>query len=262
MQGGAWTWYALNMRGVLFFWVCCFALPALSHIELESPAPWFNDGQNKWCPCGGGGDGTRSNADCSASTTDAGRASTPPTTYAPGETITVRFRETIGHTGRMRVAFDPDGADLVDFNAHILADIPDPPGNIGNANQGNVWEIEVTLPDAPCTNCSLQLIQVMNNDTVHAVSDPTGFQTYFQCAAITLAGEPVARTSAPGAGGGDSQHEDPLSEDANSGEMEGIAFGCTSQGPSWSYAGLFFIAWLLSVKRLGGRRRRNGSINL
>ena len=172
---------------VAFASLLALAPGARAHIELDEPLVRHDNGGsvateiNKQPPCGlGGANDVR----------DPARV----TTFQPGETITVRFRETIGHTGRMRVAFSPSGNAQADFNAHVLADVADPPNANGNTGNGNQWAIEVTLPNTPCDNCTLQLVQVMNGDTVHEVADPTQFNTYYQCADLILA--------APGADAG------------------------------------------------------------
>jgi len=157
---------------------------AFAHIGIESPPPRYpSDGfsDNKNCPCGVGTGGTL----CSGDSSDPDRG-TDITVYAPGETITIAWHEVIGHSGRYRVAFDDDGADLDDFNANILLDIEDPVGSAGNTGLGDLWEVQVTLPSTPCDNCTLQLIQVMNGNTVDPVPDPTGMSTYYQCADIAL----------------------------------------------------------------------------
>ncbi len=157
---------------------------AFAHIGIESPPPRYpSDGfsDNKNCPCGVGTGGTL----CSGDSSDPDRG-TDITVYAPGETITIAWHEVIGHSGRYRVAFDDDGADLDDFNANILLDIEDPIGSAGNTGLGDLWEVQVTLPSTPCDNCTLQLIQVMNGNTVDPVPDPTGMSTYYQCADIAL----------------------------------------------------------------------------
>lgn len=240
------------MRVLLVLVVTLSAFSSRAHIELDSPAPWFNDGGNKWCPCGGGGDGTRSNADCSESTSDPGRPAAVPTAYAPGEVVTLRFRETIGHTGRMRVAFDPDGADLADFNAHILVDVADPSGSMGNVNNGNQWELQVTLPTTPCSNCSLQLIQVMHGDTANPVPDPTGLSTYFQCAAITIAGS--AAGEGEGEPGGEGEGESDAGDDAAPAPAPTMS-GCSSTASSTGFPGALAVL-LLQARLLRSRHRR------
>ena len=159
-----------------------FAAPAAqAHIELLEPASRYPSDGNKSCPCGQGD----SNSVCSVpaeESSDPNRSSDPDkiTVLEAGATIIVKFDEYIGHAGRFRVAFDDDGADLADFNDHVLADIPDPSDSTG------MREIEVTLPDTPCENCTLQLIQAMHGDTENPVADPASLSTYYACADIVL----------------------------------------------------------------------------
>jgi hypothetical protein len=162
---------------------------ALAHIELQLPMNRYSDikaGDNKSCPCGSG----TTNRSCRKPEefADPDRSEDRVTTFAPGDTITVRFDEYVGHGGRYRIAFDPDGASLDAFNENILLDEPDPSGNVGNMGQGSMWQFQVTLPNMTCDNCSLQLIQVMDGNTVDPVLNPVDRGgTYFQCADIVLA---------------------------------------------------------------------------
>jgi len=162
---------------------------ASAHIELQAPLNRYSDikaGDNKSCPCGSG----TTNRSCKKpeELSDPDRSPDRETTFAPGDTITVRFDEYVGHSGRYRIAFDPDGADLDHFNQNILLDEPDPGGNVGNMGQGSMWEFPVTLPNMTCDNCTLQLIQVMDGNTVDPVLNPVDRGgTYFQCADIVLA---------------------------------------------------------------------------
>jgi hypothetical protein len=161
---------------------------AFAHIELQSPLNRYSDiksGDNKSCPCGSG----TTNRSCRKpeELSDPDRSSDRATTFAPGDQITVRFDEYVGHSGRYRIAFDPDGADLDDFNQNILLDETDPAGKVGNMGAGSIWEFQVTLPDVTCDNCTLQLIQVMDGNTTDPVPDPVlRGGTYFQCADIVL----------------------------------------------------------------------------
>jgi hypothetical protein len=102
---------------------------ASAHIHLLAPLPRYPDavaGENKNCPCGVGTAGRT----CSdpAERSDPNRSSDRATELPGGSLLTVRLSEYVGHSGRFRVAFDPDGADVADFNQHILADIADPDG--------------------------------------------------------------------------------------------------------------------------------------
>jgi chitin binding protein len=160
---------------------------AQAHIHLLEPTPRYPDqvaGENKSCPCGVG----RSNRICQFEEdySDPDRSTDRITTFEAGSTVTVRWDEYVAHAGRYRIAFDQDGADMVDFNADPLADIPDPGGRRGNAGEGSIWELEVTLPETPCENCTLQLIQVMDGETEQPVDNPIGRNTYYQCADIRI----------------------------------------------------------------------------
>jgi hypothetical protein len=162
---------------------------AAAHIELQLPMNRYSDamaGDNKSCPCGSG----TANRSCNVvgERSDPNRSTDRATTFAPGDTITVRWDEYVGHSGRFRIAFDPDGADLEDFNQNILLDVADPVGNTGNMGQGSLWEYQVQLPNMTCDNCTLELIQVMDGDMTDPVPDPSvRGGTYFQCADIVLA---------------------------------------------------------------------------
>jgi hypothetical protein len=160
---------------------------ARAHIHLLEPIPRYPDqvaNENKSCPCGVG----RSNRTCrfEDDRSDPDRSTDRVTTVAAGSRLVIRWDEYFGHAGRFRVAFDEDGADLSDFNAHPLADIPDPMGRVGNTGDGSIWEVEVTVPETLCENCTLQLIQVMDGATEEPVPDPVGRSTYYQCADIRI----------------------------------------------------------------------------
>ncbi len=175
---------------------------ANAHIELLEPIaryPLSISGANKACPCGVG----ESNRLCDVpgDRSDDDRSTDRVTTLVAGTTVTFRFDEYVAHGGRYRVAIDYEGADLADFNANVLVDIPDPGGNVGNIGNGSLWEIEVPLPDQACDNCTIQLIQMMDGDMSAPVTDPIGRSSYYTCAdVILLASEGGA--SAAGSGGG------------------------------------------------------------
>ena len=164
---------------------------AAAHIHLLEPTPRYPDevsGENKNCPCGVGSGGRT----CSKpeERSDPDRSTDRATTLVGGSLITVRLNEYVGHDGRYRIAFDPEGADVADFNQHILTDIPDPDGNRGNSGNGSLWEISARLPNIDCENCTLQVVQVMNGDTENPVADTVGQSTYYQCADLVLTKDP------------------------------------------------------------------------
>jgi hypothetical protein len=164
--------------------VALFSFSAAAHIELIDPLPRYQLPSNKSCPCGDG-DSNRRCEQTAEESTDPNRSDNV-TTFEAGATITVVAEEYIDHSGRMRVAFDPDGADLADFNDNVLSDVADPSDSMITQANPLVWEFEVTLPTEPCDNCTLQVIQVMNGDMVNEVIDPAPLSTYYSCADIRI----------------------------------------------------------------------------
>ncbi|MCK6548087.1 lytic polysaccharide monooxygenase [Myxococcota bacterium] len=160
------------------------ARDAAAHIHLDAPIARGSD--QKEGPCGRAG-GTRT---------------TNVTTFRPGETITVSWRETIDHPGHYRIAFDADGVDdLVDpasyddryTNAAVLLD------GIPNEDD-HEYSVEVTLPDVECSNCTLQLVQVMTDKAPYVIGTN---DLYYQCADLVLAADgttPPPVTTQPGGG--------------------------------------------------------------
>ena len=174
-----------------------FASTASAHIELIDPPPRYQLPANKSCPCGDG-DSNRV-CDTTAAETHDDNRSTTVTQLEAGSTITITAEEYVDHAGRMRVAFDNEGADLTDFNANILADESDPlDGTISQATP-HTWTFDVQVPNTPCDNCTLQVIQVMNVDTATPVADPAPASTYYTCADIQIV--PAGTLEAGGSGG-------------------------------------------------------------
>jgi uncharacterized protein (TIGR03382 family) len=129
-------------------------------VQLDAPQRRYDDMKGGACGRGEGVDGRTSRF----------------SRFAPGETITVRWTETIDHTGSFVVSFDEDGADEADFAADILYEEADPSGTGGEQR-----EAQVTLPDVECTNCTLRLVQIMSTS-----ENPSPSSIYYQCADIVL----------------------------------------------------------------------------
>ncbi len=146
------------MRAILALFLF-LATAAQAHVQLEEPRRRYDDMKGAVCGRGGGNDGRTGNFH----------------RFQPGETIPMAWTETIDHTGSFRVAFDDDGADRDDFDANVLYEQDDPPNDGGFR-----WDAAVTLPDIECTNCTLQLIQVMTT------GEANDNNTYFQCADLVL----------------------------------------------------------------------------
>jgi hypothetical protein len=173
------TSHVLSGLGLAVF----FAPSAYAHIKLIDPPARYAvaDGSDvgiKSCPCGLGGSNRVCNVAQDGSDPD---RSTRVTRYEAGSQVSLRFEEFVNHAGRFRVAFDPDGADVADFNAHILADMGDP----ANAS-GMVWEIPITIPNETCTNCTLQLVQAMEVSQTTPIADPSAISSYYNCVDIEI----------------------------------------------------------------------------
>jgi hypothetical protein len=157
---------------------------ASAHISLEAAGTHlsrYGEDEIKDGPCG------RTN----------GKRGTNVYTYKPGETITISVLENLAHPGYFRIAFDDDGDDAfiepksikpVDpkracpFNADdqcgesdfynspaVLMDNLDP--HLASGAKEYTWQVK--LPDVECDNCTLQIIQVME-DLSHTAYSPKG----------------------------------------------------------------------------------------
>jgi MYXO-CTERM domain-containing protein len=176
---------------------------AQAHIKMEGALlsrtpdgllPGFDDAQ-KMSPC------------------DGARSAGPVYTFQPGTTITLSISEAIPHPSYFRIAFDNDGEDGFKEPASIkpidpsracpfdkddqcgksdFCNVNDPNGarvlwdNLNpHASGGSTYSWTVTLPNMECENCTLQVIQVME-DTVHGAYCPQG-----SCAASANSAEDI-----------------------------------------------------------------------
>lgn len=145
--------------------LCLVSLPAIAHIQLDYPAARTTS--QKTTPCGAAG---------------SVRGQTV-TRLRAGDTLIVRWRETINHPGHYRISFDDDGQDFVepasftDFytNNTVLHD------NIADKSGGE-YTFEMTVPNVSCTNCTLQVVQVMTDKAPYG----DGNDLYYQCADLEI----------------------------------------------------------------------------
>ena len=184
---------------------------ASAHIALTYPPPRTAD--QKTGPCGATGS----------------RRGNKITTFAPGATITVEWDETVDHPGHYRIAFDDNGDDVFvnpnnpgdNFAFTLKEPIADKVG--GHYTQ------TIALPSKPCTNCTLQLMQVMTTAVPYN-------SFYYQCADIAI-----------GEGGGTGADPDP--------EPDGDAAGCSTHAGGGGPLVLGLLAMLgLARQRLARRR--------
>ena len=197
------------------------AAPAFAHISLEQGGTHlsrYGDSYLKDLPCGKAG-GTRG---------------TNIYTYAPGSTITVSFVETISHPSYFRFAFQANGDDEFKEPASIKPIDPSRPCPIDSGDHcgasdfyntpnvlpmmddldphlagtsGKKYTYQVTLPNIECDNCTLQIIQVMEDNQFHGDYDPTpgvGIEDlYHQCIDLVLKnGAPNGNDGGAGGTGG------------------------------------------------------------
>ena len=146
---------------------------ALAHTVLVSPPPRdvgaANADQHKNGPCGG-----------------VARAGTP-TKYAPGATVTVKWKETVSHEGCFQIGFSAAN----DANFTVLKQIPDPA-----SGAGMVYTDTVTLPaGVSCPSCTLVVRQIMLDSAGTKTCAPNmvppsaggdAGSTYYSCADICV----------------------------------------------------------------------------
>jgi hypothetical protein len=197
------------------------AVPAQAHIDLQG-ALLGRGGDQKAGPCEGRPRGT-------------------PYRFEPGATITVGVNETLAHDGYFRIAFDDDGEDGFVDPASIDPINPNraggmkcqgtPEDHCGESDFCNVlsttggatvlwdnldphipasilaskaWSWTIKLPDVECSNCTLQVMQVMQDIPGHGPFDGVS-DLYYRCIDIELvrgAGNTPGTTTAPAVNNG------------------------------------------------------------
>lgn len=186
--------------------LCLFTSVAQAHISIDlggTHKSRYSDAGLKGSPCGMAG----------------GARGTNIYTYKPGATITVSLVETVPHPGYFRIAFDNDGDDgfvtpsgtdgamgacagdpkcgpgKADYcnNASVLLDNLDAHA-AGGLNTKRTFS--VTLPNVECTNCTLQIIQVMNDLNIHGAPYPAD-DIYYQCIDLVLSKTAMDVTGTP-----------------------------------------------------------------
>jgi hypothetical protein len=168
---------------------------AHAHITLNDPQARNPADDLKAGPCG--------LATGDARTTDPEKI----TTYTAGETIEIQFTETVQHNSHYRVQLsstgnagfvDPTGYDDRELGPNDLYQSEDDPAPGGFTPEEHT--IEVTLPNEPCEECTLQLIQVMTDKAPFTAG---GDDIYYQCADIVILPGEGGGTGGAGSGGGD-----------------------------------------------------------
>jgi hypothetical protein len=235
---------------------------ARAHISLEQAGTHksrYGDDEIKDGPCG------RAN----------GKRGTNVYEYKPGETITIKVKEFIAHPGYFRIAFDQDGDDgfieprsikpvdpargcLKDgvdkcglteesqdfYNSdEVLMDNLDP--HVASVlSPSKVYTWKVKLPDVECDNCTLQIIQVME-DTIHGPYSPKGASPetayvediYHTCIDVKLKADATGTNNpkppvATGDGDGDGKGQQPGGGAPASGDSGSCSVGLAPRNDS------------------------------
>lgn len=225
---------------------------AHAHTLLVSPPPLTQDDSAKVGPCG-----------CEFGGDPACPANFTTTTLTAGATVTIKWKETVNHTGNFRLAFSsnpPDQSTGADFDADVLYDKAD-----GNSVAGATLSTTITVPKTPCDPCTIQLRQFMAG-----AANPY----YYSCASVRIVEPPSSSSSSSGdasgggdptgGGGGAGQGGDPnLGEGGSTGPGEAtpatpIATGsCAAGGSSpgaWAVFAAASIALVTRARRKGRPR--------
>ena len=102
--------------------------------------------------------------------------STNPVVLVAGETIRFEIEETIDHPSIYEINFSPDGQN--GFEENNLQTITEDSNRQANRDDPNRYEGTFVVPNQPCTQCTIQMIQRMNpgpNET-----------TYKSCVDVTI----------------------------------------------------------------------------
>ncbi|MFV8752912.1 SCE4755 family polysaccharide monooxygenase-like protein [Nannocystaceae bacterium ST9] len=205
---------------------------ASAHIEIVSHATRYGPDHQKQAPCGLAG---------------SSEPGSEVYTYAPGATIHLAWHEFIDHPGHYRIAFDeqgdddfltPSAADDTFNNAAVLLD------GIADLEGVHDYEVDVTLPDVECEQCTIQVIQVMTDKPPFG----DGNDVYFHCIDVALVAGGDPSGGEPTSSGAEPSGDEP------SGDEGGCACTSGSSAPAGATIGVLALLGLL------GRPRRERSL--
>lgn len=129
----------------------------------------------------------------------------PLTKYAPGQTLNVQWLETVDHPGCFLIEFSAGGDQdfqILGRKSHSNPPLPE----MATSAEPRHWSMDVTLPAAPCSGCTLRLRQLMLDDEVTAEAcspvNAAPRSIYTTCANIALESESAPAVTAPVEDGG------------------------------------------------------------
>jgi len=221
---------------------------AAAHVRISSPTPRSSD-QLKERHCGLTA-GTRANVQ----------------TMRPGAPLHLVWDEYVVHPGWFRISFQqngdifeippasngPSSTGASNYPTENLTGMTDPTTGsliIADRIAHGTLSMDITLPNVECTNCTLQLIQMMTDGASYTIAANSS-NIYFACVDLVLSATAVIPDAGPtgGGGGGGTGGTGPdggLGSSTTSG-------GCSATGgPS-----AMLVLGLLGLAR---RRRRRGA---
>ena len=158
----------------IFFWAADLHAHARLHPDKQLKPRSSSTGE-KVAPCGTLGP-----------TTDVSKRAV----LRAGEDLMVEWQETINHLGFFRISFSPDG--INGFTTNVLKDnIVDTQNTSIVGGAYHLYSATVKVPDTLCDSCSIQLIQVMQDN-------PSNPSNYYSCSDIRfVAADTVIPTASP-----------------------------------------------------------------
>lgn len=108
-----------------------------------------------------------------------------PRVHKSGSTITVQWEETINHPGYFKIGFSKAGDKDFEILVPKIEDTQNEP--INNMDKpSHIYSAEVKLPDIECTDCTLQLVQVMTDVSTAPEESLPPSAFYYSCSDIQL----------------------------------------------------------------------------
>jgi hypothetical protein len=161
------------MKFILLF-ICGFIFTqnVFAHARLVIPAPRDLNVGNKVGPCG-----------------STPKPAVATTTYVSGSTIPIQITEVIDHPGKYLLYLST--ANDTNFLPYQFPIVPD----IQGGTLPHTYNVNITLPSITCDNCTLQMMQSMEED-------PANPSYYYSCADIKLTSAGAPNPGGIGANGG------------------------------------------------------------
>lgn len=172
------------------------------------------------------------------------------TTVRAGDVLSVKWKTTVPHLGYFRIALAEDRADFVDpvFDDPVQCSYD--MASVKTGAHGNVLmdgidfaatEQDITIPDMPCEQCTLQIMQVMKD---HGPPECI----YYHCANLKILPREGSGSASDGGGPGAPVAGDAADEEDDS--------GCAVSSPGARCPGAGWLLGAVGFAALAVRQRR------